>query len=66
MSFSINRDMKQWVPCLDVNGSNGETKKKQILDYFVRKKNPPEFMISQTYFKFDQMLLWETIKSDNL
>lgn len=28
MSFYINRDMKQWVPCLDVNGSNGETKKR--------------------------------------
>lgn len=41
MSFYINRDMKQWAPCLDVNGSNGETKKNQILDYFVRKKIHP-------------------------
>lgn len=30
MSFYINRDMKQWVPCLDVNGSNGETTKKRF------------------------------------
>lgn len=46
VSFYSNRDRKQWGPCLHVNGSNGETKKKkQILDCFV-KKNPPKFMVS--------------------